>query len=237
MIKVITSKDNPRVKYALSLKESKNRKANKEFLCESKKSLYMALEKGLVKEVFTLEYLPIPEDIKQNIVSEDVLKKISYSVSPEVVFIAKEVENKPSKLDKLVYLDHISDPGNMGTLLRTALALGYDAVILSKDTVSIYNEKVLAASKGAIFSLPILFNDINSFKDHQIIVSTLSDKSLDLSSFKPEKPFILVLGNESHGVSKEIINSADILVKIPMKDIDSLNVAVAGGILMYELSK
>lgn len=237
MIKVITSKDNARVKYAISLKDNKNRKANKEFLCESKKSLSMALEKNLVKEVFTLEYLDIPEDIKQNLVSEEVLKKISYSVSPEVVFIASEVNNKPNKLDKLLYLDHISDPGNMGTLLRTALALGYDAVIISKDSVSIYNEKVIAASKGAIFSLPILFDDLSNYLDHQIIVSSLSDDSLDIKSFKPNNRFVLVLGNESHGASKDIINKADVLIKIPMKDIDSLNVAVAGAILMYELIK
>lgn len=237
MIKVITSKDNPRVKYAISLKESKNRKANHEFLCESKKSLEMALSQGLVKEVFTLEYLELPEDIKQNLVSEDVLKKIAYSVTPEVVFIASEISIKPNKFDKLVYLDHVSDPGNLGTLLRSALALGYDAVILSKDCVSIYNEKVIAASKGAIFSLPIIVDEISNYKDHQIIVSALTHNAIDINGVKPNDKFILVLGNESRGVSKEILCTADLIVKIPMKDIDSLNVAVAGGILMYELNK
>ena len=162
MIKVITSKDNPRVKYALSLKESKARKENHQFLAESFKTLEMALATNLVREVFALEWLELPEDVTLNLVSEDILKKLSSSKNPEgVVFIADMKEKEDKKYNKILYLDEINDPGNLGTLIRTALAFSYDAVITSKNSVSFYNEKVIAASKGAIFK-------IDCFSDYRL---------------------------------------------------------------------
>ena len=102
MIKVITSKDNQRIKFAASLKENKYRKIHKMYLAETKESLEMAISANVVKEVFTLEYLNIPEEIPQYLVSEEVIKKLSSNVNPEgVVFIAemKEIEvNNPSKI-------------------------------------------------------------------------------------------------------------------------------------------
>ena len=161
MIKVVTSKDNPRVKFALSLKESKNRKANKMFLAETYKSLEMALKHHQVLEVFATEWIDLPEDITLNLVSEDILKKLSSNVNPEgVVFICK-MNEYDGNYHKILYLDHIQDPGNMGTLIRTALAFNYDAVVASKDSVSFYNEKVINSSKGAIFAIPCLEKDIS----------------------------------------------------------------------------
>ena len=120
----------------------------------------------------------------------------------------------------------------LGTIIRTAVAFNYDAVILSEGSVEIYNEKVLAASKGAIFTIDIFNDDIANY-DYPIIVSTLNDKSVPLNKSKKPDNFILVLGNESHGVSKEVCEKATYFVKIEMSDnIDSLNVAIAAGILM-----
>ena len=238
MIKEITSKDNNKIKHAASLKESKYRKEYKEFLCEGKKSLEMALLAGSVKEIFTLKPLEnVPQDISQYIVKEDLLRKISSSVSPEgVIAVCNIVERKPKKLNKVVYLDRVSDPGNVGTIIRTALAFSYDAVILSNGSCNPYNEKVVSATKGAIFSLPILIGELDDYKKEQtVIVSALNDKAVDARELKPQKSFILVLGNEANGVSKEIIQKADIVTKIEMKNIDSLNVSVAAGILMDRL--
>ena len=126
-----------------------------------------------------------------------------------------------------LYLDEINDPGNMGTLIRTALAFDYDQVVLSENCVSIYNEKVIAASKGAIFAIPVLKGNLKDYKEtHQIIVSELS---------KNAEKFVLVLGNEAHGVSAKTSKLADVQVIIPIKNIDSLNVSVAGGILMNKI--
>ena len=240
MIKVITSKDNSKVKYACSLKESKYRKQNREFLGESLKSLELAIKANLVKEVFTYEALDIPEDIFQYLVNEDVMKKISGTTNPEgVVFIAKMPEIKKENYTKILYLDHINDPGNMGTMIRTALAFKFDAVIVSEDSVSIYNEKTLAACKGANYLIPVFVDDIYKYKkDHVMIASTLSDTSVDVSDLDEDNErIILVVGNEARGISEGIKNNADIFVKIPISNIDSLNVSVAAAILMYELSK
>ena len=135
---------------------------------------------------------------------------------------------------KIVYLDQINDPGNLGTILRTAVAFDYDAVILSKGSVDLYNEKVIAASKGAIFLVDAFIAELDEIKDnHQVIVSTLDEKSIALDKCLKPNDFILVLGNESHGVSEDIIKKANYLIKIEMNDvIDSLNVAIAGAILM-----
>ena len=236
MIKTITSKDNPRVKFALSLKESKNRKVNKMFLAETFKALEMAIANKQVLEVFATEWIDLPEEVTINLVSEDIIKKLSSNVSPEgVVFICK-MNDYSGDYKKILYLDHIQDPGNMGTLIRTALAFNYDAVVASKESVSFYNEKVINSSKGAIFAIPVIEGDLSSCKgSHQIIVSTLSDKSISLEEVKYQDKFVLVLGSESHGVSKETVKLADIQVKIPISNIDSLNVAVAGGILMNKI--
>ena len=237
MIKVITSKDNQRVKYALSLKDSKTRKENKEFLAESFKTLEMALKANLVKEVFTLEWLDLPENVIQNLVSEDILKKLSSSKNPEgVVFIAKQKEKSKKEYKRILYLDEINDPGNLGTLIRTALAFSYDAVITSKNSVDIYNEKTIAASKGAIFMIDCFTDELRNYKnDYAIIVTTLDKDSISLDELETPQSFVLVLGNEARGVSKESIELADKKVIIPIANIDSLNVAIAGGILMNKL--
>ena len=237
MLKVITSRNNERVKFACSLKENSNRKKYGMFLAETFKSLEMAIKNDSVVEVFALQYLDIPESIHQNIVSEDVLKKISNNVNPEgVVFIAKMQEIKVNNPSKILYLDEINDPGNMGTLLRTALAFDYDLVITSENCVSIYNEKVVNASKGAIFQIPVIKDKLKNYKgSHQILVTNLSKNAVPLDEVNVPEKFVLVLGNESHGVSKDIRSLADQEIIIPIKNIDSLNVAVAGGILMNKI--
>ena len=237
MIKAITSKENPRVKFAYSLKDNKNHKEAKMFLTETFKSLEMALRANAVVEVFATDYVELPENIPLNIVSEDVLKKISSNVNPEgVVFIAKMDESEVKDAHKVLYLDEITDPGNLGTLIRTALAFSYDLVVLSDKSVSQYNEKVVNSSKGAIFSIPVRKGKLSDYKEsHQIIVSTLSNKSVSLDEVKAKEDFVLVLGNESRGVSSSTVRLSDVEVKIPIANIDSLNVAVAGGILMNKI--
>lgn len=238
MIQYIDSKQNSKIKHAASLKESKYRKEYKEFLSEGKKTLEMALISHNVKEIFTTEPLQeIPENIPQYVVKMDLLKKISSSLNPEgVVFVSSISEKQPKKLDKVVYLDHVNDPGNVGTIIRTALAFNYDAVILSENSCDPYNEKAVSASKGAIFLMPILHGDLSKFLDGQkVIVSALNDAAIELEDLKKPKSFILVVGNEANGVTKEVLDKADIVTKIAISNIDSLNVAIATGILMNHL--
>ena len=238
MIKVITSKDNPRVKYAYSLRDNKTREEHRQFIGESRKSLDLAISQNLVKEVFTYEALDLDESITQYLVNENVMKKLSSSKNPEgVVFIANYLTFEKDNFSKILYLDEINDPGNLGTMIRTALAFNFDAVVISPNSVSQYNEKVLAACKGSNYLIPILNKKLAQVKDdHKAIVTTLSDDSIDVDTLEVPDKFILVMGNEAHGVNKDIIRSADIKVKIPISNIDSLNVSVAAGILMHKLS-
>ena len=237
----ILSKNNQKVKDACSLKLKKNRMEKGLFLMEGIKNLDMALKFGNVKQIFTAIGLP---KLKQNIetykINNEVLNKLASSENPEgVVFVCETPKPKKTAGDyrKIIYLDQINDPGNLGTIIRTAVAFNYDAVILSKGSVDLYNEKTLAASKGAIFLIDAFYDDLAKYeKDKKIIVTSLDERSIPLNDLPHYQDFILVLGNESHGVSNEIVKKANVLTKIEMNsDIDSLNVAVAAGIIMNHL--
>lgn len=233
----ILSKNNQKIKDACALKLKKVRTEKHLFLMEGIKNFDMALKYGKVKQVFTTIGLPkIKQDIEAYRVNNEVLRKLANSDNPEgIVFVCEQLEPRKDKKDyhKIVYLDQINDPGNLGTILRTAVAFNYDAVILSKSSVDLYNEKVVAASKGSIFMIDAFYDDINNYTDKYQIIASALDDAVSLESVKKPKDFVLVLGNESHGVSEEVLKLANIVVKIDMNDnIDSLNVAIAGGILM-----
>ena len=238
MISYINSRTNKKVVHASKLKNKSAIKEFHEFLIEGMKSLELALQSGLVKEVFSLKEINIDPKIPQYIVSEEIIDKISFNQNPEgVVAVCQTLSEKaPGKMNKVVYLDNVQDPGNMGTIIRTALAFDYDAIILSENCVSIYNPKVVSATKGAMFLIPILSGDLNKYKKGQIVIaSTLNDQSIELSKLDKPESFILVLGNEAHGISEKIIKLSDVFVKIPINNIDSLNVSIAGAILMHYL--
>jgi len=234
----ITSKNNPKIKEASLLRMKKERLEKGLFLMEGLKNLEMALKYGEVQTIFTSVGLSkTGQDIETYKVTKEIIDKLAYSENPEgVVFVCKALKPRKNKEDyhKIIYLDKINDPGNLGTIIRTAVAFDYDAVILSEGTVDPYNEKALAASKGAIFAIDVFYDDIKNYTaNHEVVVSALSDKSVPLNKAPKLKDFVLVLGNESHGVSKETLELANHIVKIEMSDnIDSLNVAVAAGILM-----
>ncbi len=233
----ILSKNNQKIKDACALRLKKVRQEKGLFLMEGIKNLDMALKFGVVKQIFTKIGLPkLNQDIECYKVNDEVLRKLANSENPEgIVFVCEQLKPRKDKASyrKIVYLDNINDPGNLGTILRTAVAFNYDAVILSKSSVDIYNEKVVAASKGALFLVDAYYDDVDNYTSgRQVIVSAL-DGATPLSESPKEDNFVLVLGNESHGVSPEIIKKANRVVKIEMNDaIDSLNVAVAAGILM-----
>lgn len=233
----ILSKNNQKVKEACALRMKKVRQEKGLFLMEGTKNLDMALKYGVVKQIFTSIGLPkLKQDIECYKVNDEVLRKLSASENPEgVVFVCEQLAPKKDKFEyhKIVYLDQINDPGNLGTILRTAVAFNYDAVILSKSSVDIYNEKVVAASKGALFLVDALYDDISNCTQGRAVIASALDNAIPLSNSEKPKDFVLVLGNESHGVSPEVLALANSIVKIEMNDaIDSLNVAVAAGILM-----
>ena len=243
MIYRIASKSNDKIKNLVKLYDSKYRKEAGLFLVEGYHMLEMALKANAVQSVFTTkEIKDLDKNIDQYIVYDDVMAKISKNKSSQgVISVCKMKQNSGVYGDKVLYLDNVSDPGNVGTILRTALAFGYKDVLLSSGSCSIYNEKVLQSTQGAIFELNIVegVDDLKSLKnDGYRLIATALRNSINLSEVPSiDKKFVLILGNEAHGVSDKILDLADIAVRIEINTMESLNVGVAGGIAMYELNK
>lgn len=231
MKKYITSSSNQLIKDLVKLKNSKEDK----FLIEGKDLLDLAYLNNLLDMVITTEDNDEFSNVDIIVVPKFILEKLSNNKSVQpYIGVSRLPEVKGELGDKLVYLDGVQDPGNVGTIIRTALAFSYDAVVLSKDSASLTNSKVIQSTKGALFSIP-LTNKVTleelKEKGYVIIVTALEDAINYQKSPKFDK-FVLVLGNEGQGVKKENIALADTVVKIEMGNIDSLNVAVAGGILL-----
>ena len=240
MIYNITSKQNDRVKEAVKLFDSSERNKRQQFIVEGYHLLEMAIDNKCVLSIFTIKEIPnIDSNIPQYLVSEDILKKLSSTKNPQgVVAVCSMAKPLPVKGDKVLYLDGIADPGNMGTLFRTALAFGYKDIILD-NTVSMYNDKVISSSQGAIFKLNIVSGDIStlkSLKDYEILATEIKG-SIPLEEVKPHNKHVLILGNEARGVRPEILEIAHKRIRIDIKEIESLNVGVAGAICMYALNK
>lgn len=183
-------------------------------------------------------------------IKNDLLNKISDTVTSQGVVGVVKIKDFTSdslfkrKPEFLLVLDSIKDPGNMGTLIRTADAFGLDGVILSRECVDLFNSKVVRSTMGSIFHLPILRDiDLYDFlsnlkkKNFKILVSELKEGS-SFDILEETGKICLVMGSEPEGVSKELIQLADHLVKIPIQGkAESLNVAVACGILLYEIAR
>lgn len=244
MIHYITSKVNPRIKELLLLKDPKVRKEKKLFLVEGFHLLEMALAANQVSMVITERVIDsLPDQMEQLVVHSDIIKKLSSQVTPQgVIAVCNMVEQKLLENERILYLDQVSDPGNIGTILRTAVSFGFQNVVFSPKCCSPYNEKVIHASQGAIFCLRILEEQDISFikqkkeEGYQCIVTSLYHaRSFEEVTY--QEKMILVLGNEAHGVSEEVIDLASERVIIPIQKMESLNVAIAGGILFYEMDR
>ena len=182
-------------------------------------------------------------DVKKILVNTQIIEKLSTTTTPQnIIGVSSMKENIFVKSDKYVVLDGVKDPGNLGTIIRTSLALGINNIILSHNTVDVYNEKVVRATQGAIFKANIYYADLfeiyNIFKqeDTKIIVTSLEAKQTLNELDKPKK-FAVVVGNEANGISEISKEYADELVIIPIQnEIESLNVAIATSIVLYTLT-
>ncbi len=229
----ITSTTNKLIKEICLLKKASSRKERKEFLVQGNDFILPSKNSKSAKMIFAMEEKEY--GIPLTIVSKDVMKKISiYENSEEPVILCSYLDRDKAIGNRLVYLDGVQDPGNVGTIIRTALALNYDGVILSSKCASLYSPKVISASKGAIFDLPI-YEDISldelKAKGYEIIASALQN-AIDYKDTKIKQKAVIVFGSEGQGVSEHTLSIADKIVKIEINSIDSLNVAVAAGIIL-----
>ena len=243
---VITSLDNDRIKGYIKLKDRKNRKKTNTFIVEGMHSVLEAYKKGMVVELILKEDISLPLDVPYVYVTEEIIKKISDAVSPpDVLALCKMANDNVVLGEKILLLDGIQDPGNLGTIIRSAVAFNVDTICLSPDTVDIYNPKVLRSTQGMIFHTNIIIKSlkeiISMLKEREIpIYGTRVDYGIDVSTLreKDRKKYALVMGNEGNGVKEEILDMCDEYIYISMNhDVESLNVGVATSIILYELDK
>lgn len=232
---MIESVNNERIKRFSKLQNKKYRDLEGLFIVEGEHLVEEAKKKNLLVEVFSLD------GSDGTIVSEAVMRKLSGLKSvPKVLGIAKKPENTQIK-GNILMLDGIQDPGNLGTIIRSAVAFNIDTIVASLDTVDVYNTKTLRSSEGMIFNINYvtadLENIIKHLKDYNVYVTNvLNGESLD--DIETKGNYALIVGNEGSGVRKNIQELATNTLYIPMNDkCESLNVAIATSIILYELNK
>lgn len=241
MFVIYTSINNSKIKELKKLQNKKYRDETNMFLVETKHLVKEAYDSGYLDELLVLEGSTFSLDVKTNYISENVLKYLSLMPSPsEVIGICKKREEKLNG-NKILILDDIQDPGNLGTIIRSSVAFGVSTIVISKGCVDVYSDKVIRASQGMIFKVNIIRSDIkevvNKLKaeDYKIL-GTKVDGGKEIKSVSKSEKFAIIMGNEGNGVSKEILNMCDEYIYIPMnKNCESLNVGVATSIILYEL--
>ena len=255
-MQVITSKENNLIKHIIKIKNKKYRDEYNEYLIEGVKLVQEAIEENAnIKNIIISEdalnselvnkYL---KDELQNIdyiqVTDNIFKLISDVENPQGVLAVIEKDTKYANTDYsqdlILALDDIQDPGNLGTIIRTADSVGLTQILVSKGTADVYNSKVIRSTMGAIFRVKIIECDnlVETLKNIQennfkVVVTSLGAKK---SIYDLElKKRAIVIGNEANGVSKEVIEMADEKVIIPMLGkTESLNASVATGVILYE---
>ena len=240
---LITSTNNKHIKEISKLKEKKYRDASDCFLVETKHLVLEAYKAGLIKELILEQDEVFPLDIKPLYVTKEILKKISSLDSPSNVMALVYKRKKEDDLgEKILILDRIQDPGNFGAIIRSAVAFNIDTIICSNDTVDLYNPKVIRASQGMMFHIPIIFADTKKIikdlkqKDYKIIGTKVTNGH-DVRTSSIYSHFALVIGNEGQGISKEIDELCDEYLYIKMNEnCESLNASVAASILLYEIN-
>ena len=242
---LITSVDNKKIKKYVSLKISKGRYEEGLFLVEGMHMCYEANKNNLLVDILVLENTEITFSYSGEItyVTENVMKKVSNLSSPTTVIgICKILDNNEIIGNHILVLDDVSDPGNIGTIIRSANAFNVDTIILSNNSVDIYNDKVLRSTQGMIFNMNIIYGDlfeiIPKLRDNgYLILGTNVTDGVDVRSINPSK-YALIMGNEGNGVHKEIQTLCDKNLYIQMNSTcESLNVGVATSILLYELNR
>lgn len=234
----LESLQNEHVKFWCKLKEKKHRDETNLFLIEGEDIVKEAIKKGCVKELIVQEKTNY--SYKTYIVTKEIMKKISETVTPPTIMaVCEKLEEKNSDGVCLV-LDDIQDPGNLGTILRSAVAFSIPNIILSPRCVDLYNRKVIRSTKGMFFHLNIKRCDLLSFYEEKkqlgyTIYGTDVLKGVEPSKITFSPKTIFIIGNEGQGLSSLSKSFCDKFIYIPMNlSCESLNASVSASILMYE---
>lgn len=258
---IISSKENNIVKKITKLnKSSKFRKDEKIFIAEGLRLVEDAVLSDSCIDFFvfsqsaTEKYKDFYEDICRKfdniyVFSDSLFSYISETKSPQGVLACIKILDKNILFDKIsnggkyLALENMQDPGNLGTVFRTAEALGISGVILTADCCDVYSPKVVRSTMGAIFRIPfIVVNSISNFlsknKNLTSYAAVVSNDAQQISDIKFDNPSVCIIGNEGNGLKKETIDICDNKITIPMDGrAESLNASIAAGIIMWEMIK
>ena len=245
----IESIHNDIIKLIVSLKEKKNRDEKSLFVVEGFKQVSEIPKDWKIKFVLVTEKYKDFNTDKLYITTEKIFKKISDTQTPQEILavVEKKKFDKETVLSNkgiFVVIDTLQDPGNIGTIIRTAESFGCKGIFISKNSADVYSDKVVRSTMGAIFNIPIvqecdIVSLVQLMKQRQIKTYAFSlDTNNMLSTFKFENNVALIIGNESKGINKNILAIVDDKIKIDMRGkSQSLNAAVACSVAIYEISK
>ena len=254
-IQTIASKDNEKVKFLRKLNQKKYREEFDKFIVENLTILYDAVDSGYKPEAVFVT----PEFIEKNLekfnhildnsnlkeyslIDEKINKSFSnLDTAPGICAVFSKLKSNLNLNSTIIYLNNINDPGNLGTILRSALAFNLKNIVIDENSVDVFNHKTIQSARDSIFKLNISFDKnleiLNKIKLKMPICSTRLEGGEEIDSIKEEK-FCLILGNETHGVSKEIQDLSDKFIKIQISsEIESLNVASSAAILFSQMYK
>lgn len=255
-MQIITSKDNDVIKNIRKLKEKKYRDESGLYVIEGIKMLEEAIEENVeIKKIVICEECVEAGSIEQRLlyiiakydciyVKEKIFNLLTDVVAPQGILavVAKPGSNMKIKYDQdiILALDGIQDPGNLGTIIRTADSINLKQIVVTKNTADAYNPKVVRSTMGAIFRVNLIETDnmsktLKEIKKNKFeVVATALDTNNSIYDINYKKK-VIVIGNEANGVTKEVQDLADYKVKIPMLGkTESLNASVATGIMLYE---
>lgn len=248
----ITSTSNETIKYFISLNDKKTRMNAKRFIVEGYHLVDEASKTNLLEAIISTDEKELKKinNVKRYLVNDAIINKIATTKNPQnILGIVKMLDHNITNLvpiikenkTKLIMLDDVNDPGNLGTIIRTAAGLGYDGIIMSPNTVDLYNEKVIRSTQGVMFKIPIIKANLQEVikllkKEKVFCIGTALTNAKDVKHITKKDKFAICLGNEAKGISKEVLDNMDENVRIAMNnDVESLNVSIAAGIIMYEM--
>ena len=237
---MIESVNNEQIKELRKLKDKKYRDESNLFLVEGDHLVKEAYKSGnLVKLIITEDIYDF--DVEKLLVSDKVLQSISELNNTNVIGVCRKVSTGLDLTKNIVILDGVQDPGNLGTIIRSCTAFNIDNLVLSLDTVDLYNSKVIRSTQGMIFNMNIIRDDIcntiNMLKENGYkIYGTNVVNGIDIKDVKKDEKYAIIMGNEGNGISPEVSSLVDKNIYIKMNEkCESLNVAVSASIILYEL--
>lgn len=241
----ITSTSNTKVKNWVKYHQKKYRDQDQRFLIEGEHLIEEAMHANALECLIIRMGCenPFSDAYEVYYVSDEIMERLSTNVS-KVDYIGVCYQQKIcfSNFTKVLFLDDVQDPGNLGTIIRSAYSFGFEGIFVSKGCVDVYNEKVIRSTQGALFHIPVKQVEIKEVipflkeKGYHVYATALRDAK-PLANYQNEDKVALVFGNEGKGIREDIIALCDSSIKIEMVAFESLNVAVAAGICMYHFRK